>query len=363
VGETRRPFGLQAQLQGRVRSGAVRHLLTFGASHAERHNSYGDYVYDYAGYSNIYTPRVTAPAPGSPVTGPVTERFRDRERSLYVQDIVTLTPQLALHAGLRYVKVDSAQQPESDLPWVHDQAAFTLPNVALVYSLTKNWNTYASLAHGLQSGGVAPIETRNPNTDLGPNRSKQTELGVKGNAGAGVSVAAAVFEITTGLEYTNANNTFVRNGQANHRGLELSAQRAASDFSYGASLMALRARQQDTGEAGLDGKRVTNVPALKTTVWGEYALAAVPGLKLNGQWQYAGKKTFDPANTIDVPGYHVFGIGAAYGLRLGATTVTLRARVDNLFNKFYWRDVTQDLGGYLLPGAPRTARLSAQFDF
>jgi iron complex outermembrane receptor protein len=37
--------------------------------------------------------------------------------------------------------------------------------------------------------------------------------------------------------------------------------------------------------------------------------------------------------------------------------------VDNAFDKFYWRDVTQSLGGYLLPGAPRTFRLSAQIDF
>jgi iron complex outermembrane receptor protein len=43
--------------------------------------------------------------------------------------------------------------------------------------------------------------------------------------------------------------------------------------------------------------------------------------------------------------------------------VTLRARVDNLFDKFYWRDVTPELGGYLLPGAPRTFRMSAQVDF
>jgi iron complex outermembrane receptor protein len=37
--------------------------------------------------------------------------------------------------------------------------------------------------------------------------------------------------------------------------------------------------------------------------------------------------------------------------------------VDNLFDKFYWRDVTPELGGYLLPGAPRTFRVSAQVDF
>jgi len=363
VGERKTPFGLQAQLQGRVTSGALRHLLTFGASYAERHNSYGDYVYDYAGYSNRFNPRTTDPAPGNPTTGPVYERFSDRERAVYVQDIVTFSPQLALHAGLRYVKVASSQQPESDQPWVDDKASFTLPNLSLVYSVDKHWNVYGTLAHGLESGGVAPIETTNPNTDLGPNRSRQLEFGVKGIAGAGVSLNAAVFQITSGLEYIDADNTFVRNGRRKHRGLELSAQRADNGLAYGASLMALRARQEDTGNATLDGKRVTNVPELKTTVWGEYAVSAVPGLKLNGQWQYAGKKSFDPENTVDVAGYHVVGLGAAYGMKLGATHVTLRARVDNVFDKFYWRDVTQDLGGYLLPGAPRTARLSAQFDF
>jgi iron complex outermembrane receptor protein len=363
VGERKTPFGLQAQLQGRLDTGALRHQLTLGTSYAERHNSYGDYVYDYAGYSNIYQPLVTDPAPGNPRTGPVYERFRDRERAVYVQDILTLSPQLAVHAGLRYVKIDSAQQPESSLPWVNDKASFALPNVSLVYSPTKNWNVYGTLAHGLESGGVAPIETTNANQDLGPSRSKQIEFGLKGIAGEGVSVSAAVFQITSGLEYTDASETFVRNGQRKHRGLELSAQRAANGLAYGASLLALRARQEDTGDASLDGKRVTNVPDLKTTVWAEYALPSVPGLKLNGQWQYAGKKTFDPENTVDVPGYHVVGLGAAYGMKMGTTNLTLRARVDNLFDKFYWRDVTQDLGGYLLPGAPRTFRLSAQVDF
>jgi iron complex outermembrane receptor protein len=94
----------------------------------------------------------------------------------------------------------------------------------------------------------------------------------------------------------------------------------------------------------------------------QYAVPAVPGLKLDGTWQYSGKKAFDVENRVFVPDYHVFGAGASYGLKLGATNVILRARVDNLFDKFYWRDVTPALGGYLLPGAPRTFRVSAQFD-
>jgi iron complex outermembrane receptor protein len=38
--------------------------------------------------------------------------------------------------------------------------------------------------------------------------------------------------------------------------------------------------------------------------------------------------------------------------------------VDNLFDKRYWRDVGEFMGdGYLFPGAPRTARLSATVNF
>ena len=361
TGERKTPFGVQAQVQGRFATGTLRHLLTAGLGYSERHNSYGDYVYDYAGSSNIYRNQVVPPAPGNPTTGPVSERFSERERSLFVQDILTLTPELTLHAGLRYVKIDSDQLPEPELGWTSSRASFLLPSVSLVYGLTPAWNVYGTVAHGLDAGGVAEMETTNQNQDLGPNRSKQFELGTKGEFG-GVAMSAALFQITKGLEYTNAANTFVRNGEQQHRGLELAAQRGSGALSYGASLMALRAKQQGTGEALYDGKRVTNVPELKSTLWADYAVPAVPGLKVGGQWQYAGEKSFDPENTVNVPGYHVFGLNASYGLKLGATRVTLRARVDNLTDKFYWRDVTQQLGGYLLPGAPRTFRLSAQFD-
>jgi iron complex outermembrane receptor protein len=43
--------------------------------------------------------------------------------------------------------------------------------------------------------------------------------------------------------------------------------------------------------------------------------------------------------------------------------LVLRAQVRNLFDKFYWRDVTPELGGYLFPGAERTFRVSAQLNF
>jgi iron complex outermembrane receptor protein len=356
TGERKSPWGVQAQVQGRFATGAIRHALTVGASYSERHDSFGDYVYDYVGYSNIWHPLVTPHVPADRVTGPVSERRSDEERAVFAQDIVSLTNQLALHAGLRHVQIKRSDG--------HSDDSFLLPSVALVFSPARDWNVYGAISHGLQHGGIAPMQTTNENTVLAPQRSHQVEIGAKAALDNGVNLSAALFQIRQGLEYTDANNTFVRNGKETHRGIELTAQgKATPALDWSVSLMALNTRQEGTGQASIDGKRVTDVPAFKSTAWVQYAVAAIPGLKLDGTWQYSGKKAFDVENTVFVPDYHVFGLGASYGLKWGATNVTLRARAENLFDKFYWRDVTPALGGYLLPGAPRTFRASAQFDF
>jgi iron complex outermembrane receptor protein len=364
TGERKTPWGAQAMLQGRFDTGAVRHALTIGSAYAERHDSFGEYVYDYVGSSNIWQNQIVPPVDSSRVTGPVMERRATEERSLFVQDILTLSPAWTLHAGVRYVQLKLDALEEIDQARVKSKDSFALPNVALVYAPAPDWRVYGSISHGLQYGGIAPMETVNQNTVLSPSRSKQFEFGVKRNVNEQLALSGAVFEITQGLEYTNAANIFVRAGEQTHRGVELSAQgRALPGLNYNLSLMALDTDQKDTGDASTEGKRVTNVPELRTSAWIEYEVPQVAGLKLDAQWQYSGNKVFDPANRVKVPGYHVAGFGASYLLRAGGLNTIIRARMDNAFDKFYWRDVTQSLGGYLLPGAPRTFRVSAQIDF
>jgi len=369
VGERKTPWGVQAMVQGKFATGALRHALTVGTSYAERHDSFGDYVYDYVGYSNIWQPLTTPHVAADRVTGPVFERRSDRESALFAQDIVTLSQNLALHGGLRYVKIKRSEYDDDIKGYVHGDDSFTLPSLALVYGLSRDWNVYGSFSNGLQHGGIAPMGTSNEASVLAPGRSRQVEFGAKGVLPNGVNLSTALFQIRQGLEFEDPYQTinglhpYVRSGRETHRGIEFSADGKLSDaLRYSVSLMGLNTRQDGTGLAGIDGKRVTDVPAFKSTAWLEYAVAALPGLKVDGTWQYSGKKAFDAENSVFVPDYHVFGAGASYGLKLGATSVTVRARVDNLFDKFYWRDVTPALGGYLLPGAPRTFRVSAQFD-
>jgi iron complex outermembrane receptor protein len=356
LGEEKKPFDARAQIHGKFATGAIRHEVTGGLSFFRNKESWGDYQYDFAGVSNIYHPIAVPPAPGS--SGPVSERRHDNERAVYLQDIVGLTDAIALHAGARYVQ---AKRDELGVePSSHN---FWLPNVALVYSPRNDMSFYASYAQGLQHGGVAPIETTNANRALEPGKSKQVEVGAKAIV-SGISLTAALFQIDQGLEYTDQSITFVRNGQDRHRGLELSAQgRVTKQLNVGASIAALHTEQSGTGQDIYDGKRVTNVPNFRTSVYADYAVAEVPGLKVDANWQYSGKKAFDEMNTTFVPSYHVLNLGGSYATKVGNMPVVIRAQVRNALDKFYWRDVTPDLGGYLFPGAPRTFRVSAQFDF
>ena len=103
----------------------------------------------------------------------------------------------------------------------------------------------------------------------------------------------------------------MRNGEQTHRGLELAAEgKAIAGLSYSLSMMALDSEQSGTGNASLDGKRAHNVPKFKSAAVLEYAVPALAGLKLTGMWQYVGKKAFDVENTVTVPGYSVFNLGA-----------------------------------------------------
>jgi iron complex outermembrane receptor protein len=341
LGEEKKPLSARAQLQGKFATGGIRHELTAGLSFFSNKERWGDYVYDLAGVSNIFHPVAVPMTTG--VVGEVSERRTNHERSAYVHDIMGLTNELALHAGVRYA---SLRRNEAGVAPVREN--FWLPNVSLVYSPSAKLSYYANYAQGLQYGSVAPIGTTNDAHALAPGKSKQVEVGAKAEIN-GVSLSSALYQIDQGLEFTDpASNTFVRSGQERHRGLEFSAQgKVTRELLLGASLAAIHTEQEGSGLADFDGKRVTNVP----------------GLKLTANWQFSGKKAFDLQNKVMVPSYHVVNLGGSYATRVSGSTVILRAQVKNAFDKFYWRDVTPELGGYLFPGSPRSFQLSAHVDF
>ena len=62
---------------------------------------------------------------------------------------------------------------------------------------------------------------------------------------------------------------------------------------------------------------------------------------------------------MSAPAYSVFDLGLRHDGVVNGHDVSTQVGIDNLFNRFYWRDTGSSSGDYyLFPGAPRQARLS-----
>ncbi|MDQ7968248.1 MAG: TonB-dependent receptor, partial [Oxalicibacterium faecigallinarum] len=357
----------QALLQGNFMTGSVRHDLTTGVSTLNRRDNFADYTFGYVDESSIYDPAYYDYALGP--TNPVSLRRKDDERAAFIQDVITLTDRIKLHAGVRYVQLKREQFNSAGTTTRSTDDNFVLPNVALVYALRPNVNVYGAYSQGLEPGGEAPTGTNNAEIILDPSKSKQIEFGVKADVTQDINVSAAVFQIKRNNEYVNAASDYVMSGTQIHRGVELAVQgRVTRELMVGTSFTALQAKAEGTGDDRIEGKRIGNVPRFKSAVYMDYALPQMPAMKLNATWIYSTSKTFAPNNQIaelnrKVDGYHIVNLGARYATKIGNTATTLRFGVDNVFNKFYWGDASNAFGGYLIPGAPRLFRMSAQFDF
>lgn len=365
--DKRSVLSTQALLQGKFATGAIKHDLTIGAATANRRDSFADYLFNRAdgdGLGSIYYPKYNSITLAP--TNPVSLRRKDDERSFFTQDILSLTDRLKLHAGLRYTQLERDQFNAAGTRTRHTDDGFVLPSAALVFSPQANWSVYGSYAEGLEAGGEAPDGTSNAGMVMDPTKSRQFEVGIKADLSSDISVAAALFHIKRTNEYINSGNTYGVAGDAIHRGLELSAQgKATRNLTVGASITALEATTEDTGDSKIEGQRVGNVPKYRSAIYMDYALPQMPNLKFNGTWIYSSSKVFAPNRDLrkDIDGYHVLNVGAQYKTKVSGTKTTLRFGIDNVFDKFYWGDASNAFGGYLIPGAPRVFKLSAQFDF
>ena len=115
-------------------------------------------------------------------------------------------------------------------------------------------------------------------------------------------------------------------------------------------------------------KRVLSAEELATLIkWlpnylgADWDVPGVNGLSVNARAIYTAATPYDVANTLEMPSWQRYDIGARYRTTILRTPVVLRASVENVFNKSYWLS-SSTLLTVSTAAAPRTALLSAQFD-
>ncbi|MET3442305.1 iron complex outermembrane receptor protein [Variovorax paradoxus] len=245
----------------------------------------------------------------------------------------------------------------------------TTPVAGVVFKITPTVSAYANYIEALVKGNVAPgtVNSR-PVTNAGevfaPYQAKQKEVGVKYDGGT--IGASAAFFTTDQPTYQYEGQTYGLYGKQRNQGLEFSVfGQPAKGLRLLGGLTLLDAKQKETQGGATDGRTAIGVAKQQANLGAEWDVPGVRNLSLNARLLYTSKQYANAANTQQIPGWTRFDIGARYLVDLGnGRALTLRARIDNLFNKSYWASVGGTQGSnYLTLGAPRTFAVSGTIDF
>lgn len=363
--DTRRNQQLRAELRGHFATGNVEHQLTFGADYFDRTVDKRRNVNEYVGTANIHDKHVPQFAPSPLQPGPSVRRLDSTQKSLFALDRMSFADNWQWLAGGRFVRLDERAFDKRGNPERSSRLSRFLPQAALIWSANDELNLYASYAQGISLGQEAPFWTTNEGTFLPAVRSRQLEVGAKYTPSDALTLSAALFRINQPFQYAKPDDsaygyTFVQEGQQTHTGLELSAQgRVTERLKLTASATALRARARNSGTPAYEGHPLINVPSTRASLHADYALPFAAGLSLTGGWRYASSNVATADGRVRAPSYSVVDAGLRFQHQLRERAVNWNLSVDNVFNRFYWRDTGSSSGDYyLFPGAPRQARLS-----
>ncbi len=344
------------------------------------------------GQQNIYQPNIPT-ALEDPVqsAGPRRLYENNHQPALILQDRIHLPAHIDLLAGGRFVSLrdnnysaNATDPTDYPLPAITDKNIW-LPSFAASIAPVKNLLVYANYNVMLSLGTQAPWWVYNANQFLAPYFTRQAEIGAKYEPGQRILLTGALFHMRAPFFYPKAIQTpdsfcteeelenpdassnlcFESEGRETHDGIELNAQGRASHWlQLTASAAAMRAISDNTGTPTFDNKQVINTPHVRTAVFADLLVPHARGLHLLPGWSYTARKEATRDDTVSVPGYNLFNLGARYSPGGEQGHVTLRLYADNIADKRYWKDTGASLGDtFIHLGAPTTVRLSAHYTF
>jgi iron complex outermembrane receptor protein len=400
-GELRIDAQAEALVTGHLRTGMLRHDLTGGGEMFLRSvqqpgappSDAPDWVtngavYSYIGSENIYQPDVAFPGATDAngvrlLAGPRTLWEDDHQSAAVVQDRIHIPGRIQLLAGGR---IDSLRDHNYSGINKLGEVDFTdkllwLPQYAVTFNPVNNLTLYGNYGVMLSLGMQAPWWVADTSQYLDPFITRQAEVGAKYEPGRRILVSTALFHMRSpffypedlgpgadcfGTETTIQNPMcFVSQGRETHDGLELNAEgKAANWLRLTGSVAAIRAISDNTGTPSFDNKQVINVPHLRTALFADMLVPHAHGLHLMPGWGYTGRKEATRDDTVSVPSYNLFNLGARYMPGGEGGRVTLRFYADNITDKRYWKDTGANYGDtFIHLGAPTTVRLSAHYTF
>lgn len=353
----------QVDLTGKFKTGKFEHTLLAGVD-ADR------YEIENLGYNtptkaydtiNILDPARYIPRTDMPVVSAIRSVKTPTNRvGVYVQDLISITSQLKLLAGIRY-SFQRAFAPDSTTFATgvktkgkdKDDDAFS-PRVGLVYKPFTNTAVFVSYANSFSVNSGTDIY----GNALKPSIIDQFEIGIKNDFlhgllsvnVTGYRIVNNNFAVTAPFTSTGAqnNNTSIKQltGQTTSDGVELDISAhplRGLDVTAGYSHNYMRYTKTDTTTGSfVQGERLVNTPThtANATVFYTFTGDKLKGLKAGVTFLYIGKRNAgwnnqyklngfpDKSRLFEVGGYATLDLSAGYSWK----KISVLAKVSNLTN-------------------------------
>lgn len=279
-----------------------------------------------------------------------------RIASLYVQDLLSLTPNLQATLGARVERFDMHYR-NNRAPLVLDRRDnMVSPRAGLVFKPVEPVSLYTSVSVSHLPSSGDQFSSLTPTTrTLEPERFTNREVGVKWTALPALSLNAATYRLmrtNTAAPSAVDPGVYVQTGRQRTTGHEFSLSgRLTSAWDVIGALTSQKAQIVSLTTAARAGATVPLVPHHTASLWNRYQIRRDVGFGFGSIYQ--GKMFAAIDNAVTLPAFWRFD-GAAY-VSIGRG-MSLQANVENVFDRAYY--ATSHGNNNIMPGAPRTLRVS-----
>ena len=316
---------------------------------------------------NIYQPaalNLTASTPSKPA-----KNGEKEFSSVFIADTMSWNEEkVQLTLGVRHQQVNT--QSFNVSTGAVTAAGDASANTPLIGLVVKPWGNslalYANYMEALSAGDTVATGALIVNSGevLPPYKSKQQEMGLKWDQG-NFANTLSLYQITKPnkinvyLPPPNAAKYSVTyDGEQENRGIEWSTfGKVAENVRILGGITYMKGELVRTQKGETDGNTPYGIPKWLMNAGVEWDTPWDRNLTLSLRAIYTGSQYLDSKNTIRIPDWIRYDLGASYKATINKTPVVFRASVENVFDKNYWAGSFGD--GYATLGSPRTYKLSA----
>lgn len=366
-------FATEAGVRGKVTTGSVTHNISVAASrlqydrymanrtfNTKRNFREGNFFTGWTQEANITGDRTwRSPLNDSNIISgiSVTDRIATKDEKWQFilggryQKVKTSTYRI------NFPTVTGTNWNNGNAPTNYNDSTFS-PAFGIVHKFNDKVSVYANYMEGLEAGQTTPNEegVRNPNQVLAPVKSKQYEVGAKFDMGKFAGTVSA-FQIKNPAIAPDTDGYYGLNTELRSRGIEFNVfgEPVKGTRVLGGVMLLDAKYTKDKTSQGRVGNRYPGTARVNAVLGLEQDIKAVKGLTMTTRLNYTGEAYTNDTNTMRVPSYLTWDLGARYTWKNGETPMTVRADVYNVLDKSYWNAL--DRGAVML-GNGRTFMLS-----